>query len=245
MMNRRDAVKTLALTSAAALAGQWVTAASAEETAPQPFILPPLPFAADALEPHIDALTMDIHLNKHHATYIKNLNRALEGHPDLAGKPIEELLSNLDDIPEEIRTTVRNNGGGHANHSLFWKCLSPHGGDAPEGDLSDAITANFGSFAIFQENMTKAALAQFGSGWAWLSLDTDKKLVIEALPNQDSPILSGNQPLFGIDIWEHAYYLHYQNRRADYVKAIWNVVDWQFIAARYIELLSKDIGVVS
>ena len=241
MMNRRDALKSFALASAAAVGSRWITPAGATQpVAPaagaEPFVLPPLPFAADALEPHVDALTMQIHHGKHHAAYIANLNKAVAAHPELAARSVEDMIRNLDTLPEDIRTTVRNNGGGHANHSLFWKCLSPKGGGQPQGDLRDALAASFGSFAAFQEALTKAALGQFGSGWAWLSLDADKKLVVEGLPNQDSPLMSGRQPLFGIDVWEHAYYLHYQNRRADYVKAIWNVVDWQFVAAHYVEL---------
>ena len=236
MMNRRDALKTLAVTSAAALAGGLVNSTSAAEpVAGALFALPDLPFAPEALEPHIDALTMQIHHGKHHAAYVSNLNKAIASHPELAEKSVESLIGDLSAVPEDIRTAVRNNGGGHANHSLFWKSLSPQGGE-PEGALLTAIVASFGSFAAFQEKLAKAALGQFGSGWAWLSLDSNKKLLVEGLPNQDSPLMNGRQPVFGIDVWEHAYYLHYQNRRADYVKAIWNVVNWPFVSARYAEL---------
>jgi Fe-Mn family superoxide dismutase len=242
MLSRRTALKQITLTSAAALTGQWTGNARAQsngtsELVAAPFVLPPLPFAPEALEPHVDAETMRIHHGKHHAAYVKNLNLALESHPDLKSKPLEDLLRDLNDLPRDIFTSVRNNGGGHSNHSLFWQCLSPKGGGRPQGELMEQMAATFGSFEAMQEKMTASALGCFGSGWAWLSLNEDRTLAVENLPNQDSPLMYGRHPLFGIDVWEHAYYLRYQNRRADYVKAIWNVVDWQFVAGRYVELI--------
>jgi Fe-Mn family superoxide dismutase len=246
MMNRRDALRAFTITSAAALATRWLPApARAADAAPapiaptpgaEPFVLAPLPYTANALEPHLDAATMEIHHGKHHAAYVKNLNKAVAPYPELAARPVEALITDLNALPADVRTAIRNNGGGHANHSLFWKCLSPQGGGAPAGTLAAAINATFGDFGRLQDTMTKAALATFGSGWAWLSLDADRKLSVESTPNQDSPLSQGRQPLFGIDVWEHAYYLRYQNRRAEYLEAIWNVFDWQFIGARYAEL---------
>ena len=198
-----------------------------------PFELPPLPYAEDALEPHIDARTMRIHHDKHHAAYTNNLNAALEGHPDLAGKSIEELLGNLNAVPEAIRTAVRNNGGGFANHNLFWEIMGPSAGGEPTGDLAAAINNTFGGFAAFKEQFSKAAATRFGSGWAWLYADGGGKLVVGSTPNQDTPLMEGNTPLLGLDVWEHAYYLNYQNRRPDYVAAWWNVVNWDAVAARY------------
>ncbi|MBO8164630.1 MAG: superoxide dismutase [Brevibacillus sp.] len=194
--------------------------------------LPPLPYAFDALEPHIDAQTMEIHHDRHHATYVNNLNAALEGHADLQAKSIEELISNLDAVPEAIRTAVRNNGGGHANHSLFWEILSPNGGGAPSGALADAINAAFGSFDNFKAEFTKAAATRFGSGWAWLVVDNGK-LAVTSTPNQDSPLMEGKTPILGLDVWEHAYYLKYQNKRPDYINAFWNVVNWDEVSKRY------------
>jgi superoxide dismutase, Fe-Mn family len=197
------------------------------------FELPPLPYSEDALEPHIDARTMSIHHDKHHATYLNNLNNALEKHPDLQAKSIEELLGDLNRIPEEIRTVVRNNGGGYANHNLFWEIMSPDGGGEPTGDLAQAINQKFGGFAAFKEEFTKAATGRFGSGWAWLSLAANGNLELSSTPNQDSPLMEGKRPLLGLDVWEHAYYLKYQNRRPDYIEAWWNVVDWEAVAERY------------
>ncbi len=190
------------------------------------FKLPELPYAYDALEPHIDARTMEIHHTKHHQGYIDKLNKALEGYPDLQNKSVEELLKDLNSIPEEIITTVRNNGGGHFNHSLFWQFMSPDGGGEPGGDLAGAINKNFGSLDKFKERFADAATKVFGSGWTWLVKDGDGNLVIKTTPNQDSPISEGFTPLLGLDIWEHAYYLKYQNKRPDYVSAWWNVVKW-------------------
>ncbi|MGQ7278208.1 MULTISPECIES: superoxide dismutase [Brevibacillus] len=194
--------------------------------------LPELPYAYNALEPHIDAQTMEIHHGRHHATYVNNLNAALEGHADLQSKSVEELISNLDALPESIRTAVRNNGGGHANHTLFWQIMSPNGGGAPSGALADAINAAFGSFDNFKAEFTKAATTRFGSGWAWLVVDGGK-LAITSTPNQDSPIMEGKTPILGLDVWEHAYYLKYQNKRPDYINAFWNVVNWDEVSKRF------------
>ena len=198
------------------------------------FELPQLPYAYDALEPHIDKETMNIHHTKHHNTYVTNLNNALEGHADLQSKSLEELISNLDAVPESIRTAVRNNGGGHANHSLFWKILSPNGGGTPSGELLDAINKKFGSFDAFKEEFTKAATGRFGSGWAWLVVNNGE-LEVTSTPNQDSPLMEGKTPILGLDVWEHAYYLKYQNRRPEYISAFWNVVNWDEVAKLYSE----------
>ena len=197
------------------------------------FELPKLKYGYDALEPHIDARTMEIHYNNHHGTYVKNLNAALEGHLDLAKKSIEEILADLNAVPESIRTAVRNNGGGHFNHTLFWSILGPNKGGEPKGDLARAITDAFGTFENFKAEFKKAALGRFGSGWAWLVLGKDRKLFITSTPNQDSPLMDGLVPLLGVDVWEHAYYLKYQWRRADYLQAWWNVVNWEEVARRY------------
>jgi Fe-Mn family superoxide dismutase len=194
--------------------------------------LPDLPYAYDALEPHFDKETMNIHHTKHHNAYVTNLNKALEGNEDLQSKSIEDLISNMDAIPENIRTAVRNNGGGHANHSLFWELLSPNGGGSPTGALADAINEKFGSFDAFKEQFANAGATRFGSGWAWLVL-ADGELEIMSTANQDSPIMEGKTPLLGLDVWEHAYYLNYQNRRPDYISAFWNVVNWDEVAKRY------------
>jgi len=195
------------------------------------YTLPSLPFAHDALAPHIDAKTMEIHHGKHHNGYVTKLNAAIEG-TDLGSKTIEELVSDLNAVPENIRGGVRNNGGGHANHSLFWTIISPDGGGEPTGDLADAINSTFGSFDDFKTAFSTAAGTRFGSGWAWLSVDGGK-LVVESTPNQDSPLMEGRTPILGLDVWEHAYYLNYQNRRPDYVAAFFNIVDWSAVAARY------------
>lgn len=194
----------------------------------------PLPYAFDALEPHIDAKTMEIHYTKHHQTYVDKLTEALAKHPELAEKTVEELVADLDMIPEDIRTAVRNHGGGHLNHLLFWQTLSPNGGGEPSGKLGDAIKATFGSFAEFQEKFTAAALGRFGSGWAWLASDGGR-LEIVATANQDNPITEGKTPLLGLDVWEHAYYLKYQNKRAEYVKAVWNVFHWKEVEDRFMQ----------
>jgi Fe-Mn family superoxide dismutase len=193
---------------------------------------PALPYAFDALEPHIDAKTMEIHHDKHHAAYVTNLNKALEGNP-LGEQNIEQLIASLDKVPEAVRTAVRNNGGGHANHSLFWTTIGKGKGGEPAGHLAEAIRGQLGGFDKFKEDFTKAAMTRFGSGWAWLSLDPKGKLVIESTANQDSPIMHGNTPLVGVDVWEHAYYLLYQNRRVDYLTAFFSVVDWDAVGKRF------------
>lgn len=194
--------------------------------------LPQLPYAANALEPHIDEQTMNIHHDKHHNTYVTKLNAALEGHSDLASKSVDELISDLDALPESVRTAVRNNGGGHANHTFFWELLTPGGSTAPTGELADKITEEFGSFDKFKEEFANAAANRFGSGWAWLIVDGGK-LAITSTPNQDTPVMEGKTPVIGLDVWEHAYYLNYQNRRPDYINAFWNVVNWDVAAKNY------------
>ncbi len=197
------------------------------------FELPALPYATNALEPHIDARTMEIHHGKHHNAYVTNLNKALEAHPDLQSKTIEELLTSLDSLPEAIRGAVRNNGGGHYNHTFFWQIMAPGKGGEPTGELADAINAAFGSFAAFKEKFAAAGVGRFGSGWAWLIADKGGAVSISSSPNQDNPISEGKTAILGIDVWEHAYYLNYQNRRPDYISAWWNVVNWDEVAKRY------------
>jgi superoxide dismutase, Fe-Mn family len=197
------------------------------------FTLPALPYANDALEPYIDARTMEIHHTKHHQGYINNANAALEKHPELAKKSAEELLRDLASVPEDIRTAIRNNAGGHANHSLFWTVMKPKGGGKPSGDLAATIDKTFGSFDKFKEQFETAAKTRFGSGWAWLSVKKGGGLVVSSTPNQDSPLSEGLTPILGLDVWEHAYYLHYQNKRPDYVSAFWNVVNWDEVGKRF------------
>ncbi len=197
------------------------------------FELPALPYATNALEPHIDARTMEIHHGKHHNAYVTNLNKALEAHPDLQSKSIEELLTSLDSLPEAIRGAVRNNGGGHYNHTMFWEIMAPGKGGEPTGELADAINAAFGSFAAFKEKFAAAGVGRFGSGWAWLIADKGGAVSISSSPNQDNPISEGKTAILGLDVWEHAYYLNYQNRRPDYISAWWNVVNWDEVAKRY------------
>ncbi len=196
------------------------------------FELPQLPYAYDALEPHIDKETMNIHHTKHHNTYVTNLNNALEGNEELLSKTVEEVISNFDAVPESARTAVRNNGGGHANHSLFWQVISPNGGGEPTGELAEAINSKFGGFEGFKEEFTKAATTRFGSGWAWLVVNNGE-LEVTSTPNQDSPLMEGKTPILGLDVWEHAYYLNYQNRRPEYIGAFWNVVNWEEVGKRY------------
>jgi len=197
-----------------------------------PFELPPLPYPYDALEPYIDAKTMDVHYNGHHGTYVRNLNAAIEKHPELEGRSVEDLLRNIQQIPEDIRTAVRNNGGGHANHSMFWTIMGPNAGGEPKGELAEAINQTFGSFQAFKDQFSAAAAGVFGSGWAWLVLNNGK-LEIVTRPNQDSPYMDNLYPVMGLDVWEHAYYLKYQNRRAEYIANWWNVVNWDAVAERY------------
>jgi Fe-Mn family superoxide dismutase len=193
--------------------------------------LPPLPYPADALEPHIDKQTMEIHHGKHHNAYVTNLNAALEKHPELQSKSAEDLIKGINSVPEAIRTAVRNNGGGHVNHTMFWQIMGPNAGGAPTGAIADAINGSFGSFDAFKEQVNKAGVGRFGSGWAWV-IDQGGKLAIESTANQDNPMMDGKKPIFGIDVWEHAYYLKYQNRRPDYLAAWWNVVNWAEINKR-------------
>jgi superoxide dismutase, Fe-Mn family len=195
--------------------------------------LPKLPYPYDALEPHIDARTMEIHHTKHHQTYITNVNNALKDQPELAKKSVEDLIRDLNAVPENIRTAVRNNGGGHANHSFFWKIMGSGKGGEPKGKLADDIKSTFGSFDQFKEKFAAAGAGRFGSGWAWLIKNKSGKLEVTSTPNQDSPLMDGNSPVVGLDVWEHAYYLNYQNRRPDYIKAWWNVVNWDEVAKNY------------
>jgi superoxide dismutase, Fe-Mn family len=195
------------------------------------YSLPPLPYPSDALEPHIDKQTMEIHHGKHHNAYVTNLNAALDKHPELQSKSLEDLLKGLSNVPEDIRTAVRNNGGGHWNHSMFWQIMGPKAGGPPTGAIADAITSAFGSFDKFKEEVKKAGVGRFGSGWAWV-ISSGGKLTVESSPNQDSPVMDGKKVVFGVDVWEHAYYLKYQNRRPDYIDAWWNVVNWAEINKR-------------
>ena len=242
-LSRREALKTLGtgaallgmgLISTRAIAGDSPTPGSpAAAPAPtQPFALPKLGYTFDALEPHIDAKTMEIHYTKHHQAYVTNANKALADYPDLQKLSAEEILKNLGTMPEKIRTTLRNNVGGHANHSFFWTVIGPKAGGAPTGELAAAIDKPFGSFEKFKAQFADAALKRFGSGWAWLVVK-DGSLKIQSGANQDSPLTDGETPVLGLDVWEHAYYLHYQNRRADYVAAFWNVVNWTQASANY------------
>ena len=252
MPTRRDALKTLALGAGALIASGASNALAAADkmakpvaTPPNatppanagPYTLPPLPYAVDALEPYIDAQTMTIHHDKHHAAYVANLNKALVGHAELGKQSIDDLMRALDTVPADIRAAVRNQGGGHANHSQFWLSLSAKGAKAPVGEFAGAIDKAFGSFAGFHEQWAKAAGGVFGSGWAWLTLDPKQSLMLETSANQDTPLSAGRTPLLGIDVWEHAYYLKYQNRRADYIAAFANVIDWDRVSQRYAEAM--------
>ncbi len=233
MQTRRDAIKTIALTTGALSIGtQLLHAQAPAAEVPAVFKLPPLGYDYDALEPFIDAETMKIHHDKHHAAYVAKLNQAISGAPGFEAKPIEETLAKLDTVPEAVRKDVRNHGGGHANHTLFWQTLKKNENGKPAGELAKAVDKAFGSFAKFQEEFGAAGLKVFGSGWAWLVLK-DGKLAIESSPNQDSPYSTGSVPLLGLDVWEHAYYLKYQNKRADYIKAFQNVVNWDFVSERF------------
>jgi Fe-Mn family superoxide dismutase len=242
-ITRRQALKAtvLATASCAVLASIRDVRAQAVPmlTTPAggPFTVPPLPYPFDALEPHIDARTMEIHHDKHHAAYVTNLNKALVDAPDLGKKPVEDLLKDLNAVPEKIRTAVRNQGGGHYNHSIFWPMMKKDGGGQPKGELAAALDKSFGSFSSFKDKFTEAATKLFGSGWAWLVLD-GQNLKIETAPNQDTPLTAGRNPLLGLDVWEHAYYLKYQNRRPEYIAAWFNVVSWDFVSDRYAKFKS-------
>jgi len=238
-MNRRNFLVAGSIAGAALLGAEHLSTSSlvadgpenlkaniTPEDSPMAFTVPPLPYPFDALEPYIDAKTMEIHHDKHHGAYVTNLNKALEGHADLQSKSIDDLLKNLDAVPEPIRMTVRNNGGGHWNHSLFWTLMKKGGGGEPKGDLAAAIASTFGSFAAFQEKFTAAGVGRFGSGWALLIVK-DGKLAIDSTPNQDTPYFLGGKAVLGLDVWEHAYYLKYQNVRPEYIKQWWNVVNWE------------------
>ena len=233
-MTRREALTTLGVSTLALTAsGRDLVAASGDQApaASGPYTLAPLPYAFDALEPHIDAQTMQIHHDRHHQAYVNNLNAALANAGDAGKAPVDDLLKNLTALPEAARTAVRNNGGGHVNHLQFWALLAPGAGGPPSGAVADAIQSAFGSFDAFKDQFAKAAMGRFGSGWAWLS-DDRGKLIIHSTPNQDTPSMEGKRAIFGLDVWEHAYYLKYQNRRADYVGAFWNVINWAEINKR-------------
>ncbi|HEY6228127.1 MAG TPA: superoxide dismutase [Verrucomicrobiae bacterium] len=232
-MTRREALQRTGLAAAIATVGQINLSAADPAPAPTgPFTLPKLPYAFDALEPHIDAKTMEIHHDKHHAAYVANLNKAVANQPGLAGKNEIDLVRNLTQVPEAVRTAVRNNGGGHVNHTLFWQVLKKNGGQ-PKGDLAKAIETKFSTYDGFKDQFTKAATTVFGSGWAWLTVDRTGGLAIEGLPNQDSPYSQGRTPILGLDVWEHAYYLKYQNRRPEYIAAFFNVINWDEVASRF------------
>jgi Fe-Mn family superoxide dismutase len=241
MMTRRQAIKTTAIATVVAAAtpqtfSQGLVLVSNPGPTSPLFTLPPLPYAVDALEPHIDARTMEIHHDRHHKAYVDNLNKAVAEFPTMAKETVEALLMNLNsEVPEKIRTAVRNHGGGHYNHSLFWQMMKKDGGGEPKSELARAIDKSFGNFTDFKTKFSDTGLKTFGSGWAWLVLH-EGKLAIESLPNQDNPISQGKQVLLGLDVWEHAYYLKYQNKRADYIAAWWNVVNWDFVAERYAKL---------
>ncbi|MBC8002758.1 MAG: superoxide dismutase [Opitutaceae bacterium] len=235
MITRREAIQKTALLTAALTVGAQLSPAQAQSAAVPtgPFHLDPLPYPFDALEPHIDAQTMQIHHDKHHAAYVANLNKAVADQPDLAKKSAAELITNLTAVPEKIRTAVRNNAGGHVNHTFFWQLMAKNAGGMPKGDLATAIDKKFGGFDKFKTEFSASAMSRFGSGWAWLAVDGKKDLIIESSPNQDSPWMEGRKPILGIDVWEHAYYLKYQNKRADYVAAFFNVINWDFVAEQF------------
>jgi len=244
MMDRRTALKHLGSVASALLLTDTLTAQALPTAQPAastplpngPFALPPLPYAYDALEPYFDAETMHLHHDKHHQAYVNNLNAAVAAHPELAGKTVDELLVNLSALPESARTAVRNNGGGHANHSFWWPTLAKPGlATAPTGELSKAIDLQFGSLSAFQDKLTAAALSVFGSGWAWLVKLPDGTLAIETTPNQDSPLTLGHKPVLTVDVWEHAYYLKYQNRRVEYVKAFYQVLNWDYVSGQFAQ----------
>ena len=238
MTTRREVLQAIGIAAAGVTGGTLKPMHFAAQTPAPGFAVPPLGYPTDAPEPYIDAQTMQIHHDRHHAAYVNNLNNAIASYPQVGQKPVMDMMRDLASIPEAIRTAVRNNAGGHINHSLFWQILAKNNGAKPKGALGTAIDKTFGSFEKFQEQFTRAAMGQFGRGWAWLSLDASKSLMIEATPNQDNPWMAGRQPVVGIDVWEHAYYLKYQNRRADYVAAFYNVINWEFVLDRYEKLLT-------
>jgi Fe-Mn family superoxide dismutase len=237
LLNRRGFI-----IGAAALSTYVVADRSWGQTTQGPFKLPPLPYPANSLEPNIDARTMELHHDRHHASYVNKLNEALRDHEQLAKRPLEEILANLNDVPESIRTTVRNNAGGHANHSMFWEVMGPDGGK-PEGDLQAAIERDFGGLDQLQQRFNNAGLSVFGSGWVFVTVDPDGRLAITTRPNQDTPLMDGQRVLFGNDVWEHAYYLKYQNRRDEYLKNWWNVVNWKAVGDRYNRARSGNLGI--
>jgi len=246
-MKRRSLLKAIGFSAGITFTGSgfltkgWAQASKPQPTAAAtgPFTLPPLTYSYDALEPFIDETTMHLHHDKHHASYVEKLNAAVAGHPDLGSKSVEELVAHLDLVPEELRTAIRNQGGGHANHSFWWLILAKSGGGEPKGELAKDIDSRFGSFNQFQGQFSKAAGAVFGSGWAWLTRSHDGTLQIETTANQDSPMTSGRAPILGIDVWEHAYYLKYQNRRPEYVGAFFHVVNWDYVSSHYAQLKSS------
>jgi Fe-Mn family superoxide dismutase len=237
LLNRRGFI-----IGAAALSTYVVADRSWGQTTQGPFKLPPLPYPANSLEPNIDARTMELHHDRHHASYVNKLNEALRDHEQLAKRPLEEILANLNDVPESIRTTVRNNAGGHANHSMFWEVMGPDGGK-PEGDLQAAIERDFGGLDQLQQRFNNAGLSVFGSGWVFVTVDPDGRLAITTRPNQDTPLMDSQRVLFGNDVWEHAYYLKYQNRRDEYLKNWWNVVNWKAVGDRYNRARSGNLGI--
>ncbi len=230
-LTRREALATLGVGTLVAATHPLFAQGTPAQPPSGPYSLPPLPYPAAALEPHIDAQTMEIHHGRHHQAYVNNLNAAMKGAPDLAKKPLDELLANLNSLPENLRTVVRNNGGGHVNHTQFWQAMAPNAGGAPSGAIAEAINSTFGSFDKFKEMFNQAGATRFGSGWAWLS-DEKGKLIIHSTANQDTPSMEGRRGILGLDVWEHAYYLKYQNRRPDYMNAWWNVVNWPEINRR-------------
>lgn len=234
MLNRRQAIQRTLLAAAFTFAGApWRSLFAQPAIVPGPFSLPALPYPSSGLEPHIDTLTMEIHHGRHHAAYVSNLNKAVADHPELSSKSVEDLVRNYNRIPEPLRTTIRNNAGGHLNHTWFWQMMKKNGGGVPNGDLAAAIDRRFGNFAHFQDLFTDAAMKQFGSGWAWLCLNDAKELTITSTANQDNPLTGGLYPILALDVWEHAYYLKFQNRRAEYIKAFFNVINWDFVADFY------------
>ncbi|MBA3269835.1 MAG: superoxide dismutase [Acidobacteria bacterium] len=230
-LTRREALATLGVGTLVAATHPLFAQGTPAQPPSGPYSLPPLPYPAAALEPHIDAQTMEIHHGRHHQAYVNNLNAAMKGAPDLAKKPLDELLANLNSLPENLRTVVRNNGGGHVNHTQFWQAMAPNAGGPPSGAIAEAINSTFGSFDKFKEMFNQAGATRFGSGWAWLS-DEKGKLIIHSTANQDTPSMEGRRGILGLDVWEHAYYLKYQNRRPDYMNAWWNVVNWPEINRR-------------